>query len=61
MSSANGKTDGVVTSVDDPTATRVCDELEEHDADFVRWDVGDFPQRLSLTATIVVVRGDRRR
>lgn len=51
----------VVTSVDDPTATRVCDELEEHDADFVRWDVGDFPQRLSLTATIVVVRGDRRR
>lgn len=41
----------VLTAHDDDTATRVCRALEARGHDHVRMDLGDFPEKLSFTAS----------
>ncbi|MGH3620707.1 MAG: MvdC/MvdD family ATP grasp protein, partial [Sciscionella sp.] len=40
----------ILTGADDVTARRVRAALEQRGTRYVQWDVGDFPQRLSLAA-----------
>ncbi|MGH3516060.1 MAG: ATP-grasp ribosomal peptide maturase [Haloechinothrix sp.] len=42
----------IVTAPGDPTAARVRNALDQRGAEYVQWDLGDFPQRLTLTASI---------
>ncbi|MGH3428593.1 MAG: MvdC/MvdD family ATP grasp protein, partial [Mycobacteriales bacterium] len=41
----------VLSAHDDDTATRVCQAIDQRGADWVRMDLGDFPETLSFTAT----------
>jgi hypothetical protein len=41
----------VVTAHDDDTATRVCRALDAHGHDYARMDLGDFPEKLSFSAS----------
>lgn len=41
----------VLTASDDETATRVCQSLDGRGCDHARMDLGDFPEKLSFTAT----------
>ncbi len=40
-----------LTAHDDDTAARVCDALEARGHDYARMDLGDFPEKLSFTAS----------
>lgn len=42
----------VLTAHDDETATRVCHALDDRGADHARMDLGDFPEKLSVTADL---------